>query len=133
MAKRDHVPGKSDRPAGKGRHNAHWRRIPSKSNGCIGCISRKISNYKAERVRVIGTSALRSTSNSDDVISKIRSYYHWEVSIIDGEAEARYIFVGTMEALQISDETCLIMDIGAEVWNSFLLKRVRCCGGRVCL
>lgn len=82
----------------------------------------KISNYKAERVRIIGTSALRSASNSDDVISKIQSRYHWEVSIIDGEAEARYIFVGTMEALQISDETCLIMDIGGGSVEFILTK-----------
>lgn len=72
----------------------------------------KLSEYKAEKVQVIGTSALRSASNREDVIRKIRSCFQWDVVIINGEEEARYIFAGTMEALPILDQPCLIMDIG---------------------
>jgi exopolyphosphatase/guanosine-5'-triphosphate,3'-diphosphate pyrophosphatase len=59
-----------------------------------------------------GTSALRNARNGAEVVERIRSITGTEVSIISGEQEAHYIYLGVRAALGLGHDKNLIIDIG---------------------
>lgn len=70
------------------------------------------NEHGAERVFAFGTSAIRSSSNGKDFVKAVKDQTGVEVRIIDGDTEAEYIYYGVQQALQLGQETSLIMDIG---------------------
>ena len=64
------------------------------------------------KVFAFGTSALRNARNSDDVVKKIKALTDIDVSIISGDKEAEYIYMGVKAALHMEHEKSLIIDIG---------------------
>jgi exopolyphosphatase/guanosine-5'-triphosphate,3'-diphosphate pyrophosphatase len=64
------------------------------------------------KVFAFGTSALRNAKNSGDVVSKIKTLTGIDVSIISGDKEAEYIYMGVKAALHMENEKSLIIDIG---------------------
>lgn len=65
------------------------------------------------KIHAFGTSALRNATNSDVVVKKIKSSTGIDVSIISGDEEAEMIYKGVQSALDLGNETSLIIDIGA--------------------
>lgn len=65
------------------------------------------------KIYAFGTSALRNAENADVVTQKIKSLTGIDVKIISGDEEAELIYNGVRSALNLGDETSLIMDIGA--------------------
>lgn len=61
---------------------------------------------------VMGTSAVRNASNQNEFLEHIKQKFGWKVSVLSGEEEARYIYLGVNKALSLKEEPSLIMDIG---------------------
>lgn len=79
---------------------------------CLRLFQKTIVQKKANRVLALATSALRSANNAKEVIRKIKKETGIEVTIISGEQEAHYIYLGIQSALDLGIEKSLIVDIG---------------------
>jgi len=66
----------------------------------------------AERVRVVGTSALRDARNSQAFLEWVRSATGWSVEIITGQEEGRLIHLGLVSNLRLPTTPVLMMDLG---------------------
>lgn len=63
-------------------------------------------------LRAFGTAALRTASNGQAFIEKVKENTGIEVQLIDGNREAELIHKGVLQAVPFSAERMLIMDIG---------------------
>ena len=66
----------------------------------------------ADRVRVVGTSALRDARNSQAFLEWVRSATGWNVDIISGQEEGRLIHLGLVSNLRLPTTPVLMMDLG---------------------
>lgn len=71
----------------------------------------KIDNYEPDLIRAVATSAIRSASNGQEFIQKVRLETSIDPEIINGDQEAELIYQGVREAVQMTDNS-LIIDIG---------------------
>jgi exopolyphosphatase/guanosine-5'-triphosphate,3'-diphosphate pyrophosphatase len=71
-----------------------------------------ILKYGVDRVKVIGTSALRGAINRSEFVVKVKELFGWEIEIIDGDTEAELIFRGVNLTLPDDLGKYLIVDIG---------------------
>lgn len=71
-----------------------------------------IDKFQTERVIAFGTAAIRSASNADDFVQQIKAICPMELKKISGDEEAEYIYFGVRQAVPLSDDPVLIMDIG---------------------
>ncbi len=71
-----------------------------------------IDEQSIKKIYAFGTSALRNARNGSDVAERIKSLTNIEVSIISGDKEAEYIYMGVKSALDMANEKSLIIDIG---------------------
>jgi exopolyphosphatase / guanosine-5'-triphosphate,3'-diphosphate pyrophosphatase len=71
-----------------------------------------IDQKEVSTIFAFGTSAFRSARNGMDVAYQIQKETGIEISIISGEEEAGYIYKGVRAAVEMGQETCLIIDIG---------------------
>lgn len=79
---------------------------------CMKNFKARIDELNVSRSVAIGTSALRSATNSNEVISAIERETGISVQVISGDEEARYIYLGVREAVDLGDQPALIVDIG---------------------
>lgn len=63
-------------------------------------------------VRAIATSAVREAINRNDFIDLVRDYTGINVEVASGVEEARYIYLGVLQALPVYDKKILLIDIG---------------------
>lgn len=75
-------------------------------------IKEKITPYNCEKVKLIGTSALRNAKNAFVFCQKVKELFDFDITIIQGEQEAEYIFLGNNLALDWGEKNALILDIG---------------------
>lgn len=75
-------------------------------------IHERIQPFHCEEVKLIGTSALRNANNAQDFCKKAEEYFGFHITIIPGEKEAEYIFLGNNLAYDWGEQTALILDIG---------------------
>jgi exopolyphosphatase/guanosine-5'-triphosphate,3'-diphosphate pyrophosphatase len=66
----------------------------------------------ADRVRVVGTSAMRDARNSQAFLEWIRSATGWTVEVISGQEEGRLIHLGLVSNLRLPATPVLMMDLG---------------------
>ena len=71
-----------------------------------------IQFFNPTKVIAFATSAIRSTSNGNFFIQKVKELTGIEIEIIDGNKEALLIYKGVKHALDLKIEPSLIMDIG---------------------
>lgn len=71
-----------------------------------------IEKFEAIKTIAIATSAIRGASNGPDFISQIKNEFSIEIQSISGDKEAEYIYWGVREAVEMTDEKLLIIDIG---------------------
>jgi exopolyphosphatase/guanosine-5'-triphosphate,3'-diphosphate pyrophosphatase len=71
-----------------------------------------IDHYGVFQIKAFATSALRSASNSKTFTEKIVKETGIKIEIIDGNREAELIFSGVRAAINMKDQSSLIMDIG---------------------
>lgn len=71
-----------------------------------------INKSKASRIKIVATSAFRTTENGLQLASEIESITCSKVDIIDGKQEAEYIYYGIRQTVPLSDKKVLMLDIG---------------------
>ncbi len=71
-----------------------------------------IENFNVEKVKVIATSAVRSSENKIDYLEKISEQTGWIVKVVSGEKEAELIFNGVLLAFEKLNNPAIILDIG---------------------
>jgi len=64
------------------------------------------------KVKAVATSAFRSAKNSTEIREKILSQFGVNIQVIDGKEEAKLIYFGVREAIEMGAAKSLIMDIG---------------------
>jgi exopolyphosphatase/guanosine-5'-triphosphate,3'-diphosphate pyrophosphatase len=79
-----------------------------------------ISNFHAEKVIALGTSALRTAENADDFIRTVKEKLNINVEIISGIREASLIYHGVLQTLENQESNFLILDIGGGS-NEFII------------
>ncbi len=75
-------------------------------------IKERIEPYNCKEVKLIGTSALRNAKNAADFCERAERLFGFHITIIQGEQEAEYIFLGNNLAFDWGEKTALILDIG---------------------
>lgn len=78
----------------------------------IRSLNEYIQQHHVDTVLSFATSAIRDAANGKEFIEKIKSDFGIEVSVIDGHREAELIYYGIREAVNMTDEVSLIVDIG---------------------
>ena len=79
---------------------------------CLGRFAPFVEGIPAQQLRVVGTNALRSASNSQTLIARAEALLGHEIEIIAGREEARLIYLGAAHALADVHGKRLIVDIG---------------------
>ncbi|NJN42702.1 MAG: exopolyphosphatase [Flammeovirgaceae bacterium] len=72
----------------------------------------RIKIEKIKKIFAMGTSAIRNASNKGEFLKIIKDQFGWDVKILSGEEEAKYIYHGVASALSLGEGKSLIMDIG---------------------
>lgn len=73
---------------------------------------KSIKEYNCEKIFAFATSAIRSAVNGNDFTRLIKKKLNIDIKIISGETEAELIYLGVKNALNLSNEKVLIIDIG---------------------
>lgn len=71
-----------------------------------------IHKYKATDIHAIATSAIRSATNGNILVRKVKDELNLSIEVISGDKEAELIYYGVREALPMGEHNSLIMDIG---------------------
>jgi exopolyphosphatase / guanosine-5'-triphosphate,3'-diphosphate pyrophosphatase len=75
------------------------------------------------RIKAVGTSALRDSSNSRKIIEKLKHTTGIKVSVIDGHREAGLLHKAVNHALDLKSKTALLMDMGGGSLEVVLSRR----------
>ncbi|MGR5154496.1 guanosine-5'-triphosphate,3'-diphosphate diphosphatase [Photobacterium swingsii] len=78
---------------------------------CLSLFAERLQDIPAERIRIVGTAALRTAVNADTFLAKAKTILGHSVDIIPGEEEARIIYQGVAHTSGGSDKR-LVVDIG---------------------
>ncbi len=73
--------------------------------------AKTIEEYKVDVVKATATSAIRSASNGADFVKAAKRRTGIDIIVIDGDAEAAYIYKA-VQATGLIQDTTLVMDIG---------------------
>lgn len=71
-----------------------------------------LKDYSVEEVIAYGTSALRNAANGRALIRDIYNATGIRINLLSGSQEAKYIYRGVRQAVDLGDSISLIMDIG---------------------
>jgi exopolyphosphatase/guanosine-5'-triphosphate,3'-diphosphate pyrophosphatase len=71
-----------------------------------------IREYGSERTFAFATSAIRSARNGEQFVRMIQQRFNLEVEVINGDREAELIYYGVKQAVPLSNDKVLILDIG---------------------
>jgi exopolyphosphatase/guanosine-5'-triphosphate,3'-diphosphate pyrophosphatase len=80
----------------------------------IACLSRfksKCEEFQVEKIKAIGTSAIRDAKNQLEFIEAVKAKTEIEIQVVSGEEEARLIYQGIRQTY-LFNEPSMIMDIG---------------------
>lgn len=80
--------------------------------GTLQGFKQKITSLDVHHIHAFATSAFRNADNGVEFAGEILKTTGIKVQIIDGQQEAQLIYLGVKQALDLGNETSLIMDIG---------------------
>jgi len=69
-------------------------------------------SLNVEEIIAVATSAVREAPNGQDFINKIEEKLELTVDLISGQEEARRIYLGVLSALELNNQSHVIIDIG---------------------
>ncbi|ART63779.1 Ppx/GppA phosphatase family protein [Kushneria marisflavi] len=79
---------------------------------CLKEFGTIIDEHRVDRLRVVGTNALRTAANSIDFVIRAEQCLGQRIETISGREEARLIYQGASTAWQEDTAHCLVADIG---------------------
>ncbi len=71
-----------------------------------------ISSFNVEKIFAFATSATRDAENGSAFVNEIYNKHKLKVDVITGETEARFIYQGVKQAIDLGDSINLVLDIG---------------------
>jgi exopolyphosphatase/guanosine-5'-triphosphate,3'-diphosphate pyrophosphatase len=71
-----------------------------------------IDKFEIIEVKSLATSAIRNATNGNELIQKVKKLFDIDISIINGNEEARYIYLGANNSFRLPEDEILVMDIG---------------------
>ncbi|MCW3072569.1 MAG: hypothetical protein JWO44_2459 [Bacteroidetes bacterium] len=71
-----------------------------------------IEQYDVQQVYAFATSAVREAENGQEFVEKLKMETGYEVQVIDGDREAEFIYYGVREAVKMTEDISLVIDIG---------------------
>ncbi|MBX3022976.1 MAG: hypothetical protein KF799_14975 [Bdellovibrionales bacterium] len=80
-------------------------------------------HWKVDQIRAVGTSALRDSTNSKSVIQKLRHRTGIDVKLINGHTEATLLHKAVSHAVDLSQKTALLIDMGGGSLEVVLSRR----------
>jgi exopolyphosphatase/guanosine-5'-triphosphate,3'-diphosphate pyrophosphatase len=78
----------------------------------IRVFSETIKEHSVNKTLAFATSAIRDATNGKEFTEKIKSAFGIDITVIDGNREAELIYFGIREAVKLSHDVSLIIDIG---------------------
>lgn len=79
---------------------------------CLDAYAQRILHHRADRVGIVGTSAMRDADGADVLRAQIWHRFRVEPRILSGEEEARLTFAGALSGLARSTVDAVVFDIG---------------------
>lgn len=79
---------------------------------CLARFGQRLEGFSEQRVRVVGTSALRRARNSRAFRNRAEKVLGHRIRIINGREEARLVYLGVAQSLALDDSYRLVIDIG---------------------
>ena len=79
---------------------------------CLGRFAQLLQSVEPERIRVVGTNALRRARNRRDFTEPARRILGAPVEVIYGREEARLVYLGVAHTLADDAQARLVVDIG---------------------
>ena len=78
------------------------------------CLDRfkKLADMDKAEIRAVATSAVREARNKEDFLKRVEDELGIHVEIISGYEEARLIYFGILQGLQVFDRRVMMVDIG---------------------
>lgn len=73
---------------------------------------KKLAEHYGAFIRAVATSAVREAYNKDKFISAVKEKVGIDIEVVDGRTEAKMIFYGMSQALDIKNKKVLCIDIG---------------------
>jgi exopolyphosphatase / guanosine-5'-triphosphate,3'-diphosphate pyrophosphatase len=95
--------------------DSRGRLTGSVMNRAVECLRRfgqRLIGIPPERLRVVGTNALRQARNAEAFMALAEEALGHPIDVIAGREEARLIYLGVAHALQDDNERRLVIDIG---------------------
>lgn len=86
--------------------------VQQRALDCLHRFGQRLRSVSPGGVRVVGTSTLRVAKNSAEFVAAAQQALGHPVDIIAGREEARLIYLGVANALEVGEEKRLVVDIG---------------------
>ena len=71
-----------------------------------------VAKFNVQKTFAFATSAVRTASNGEEFITKVKQETGIQIQMISGDKEAELIYYGVRNAVKMSSENSLIIDIG---------------------
>jgi|CZKU01.1.fsa_nt_gi exopolyphosphatase/guanosine-5'-triphosphate,3'-diphosphate pyrophosphatase len=85
----------------------------ARTEACLDAYAEVVGNLRAERIAVVGTSAMRDAAGGEELARHIQSAFGVAVRIVSGSEEARLTFRGALGGLDAAEHAELaVFDIG---------------------
>ena len=97
---------------GVGPNGALDPRVAARAIACLKRFGQRLRHMRAQKVRVVGTSALRRIRNRRTFLERAQKAIGHPIDIISGREEARLIYAGVNRTLPRSADRRLVIDIG---------------------
>lgn len=80
----------------------------------LDCLHRfkKLASVQNAQIRAVATSAIREAKNKNEFIHKVESELGIHIEVISGYEEARLIYFGILQGLQVYNKKIMAIDIG---------------------
>lgn len=79
---------------------------------CLARFQEIARSYNADRIVAVATSAVREAPNGRDFLRQVDKQLDLKVSLISGQEEARRIYLGVLSALELNQQSHVVIDIG---------------------
>ncbi len=86
--------------------------VSARCLACLGRFGQRLADMRADRVRVVGTNALRVARRKQAFLERAREALGHPIEIIAGIEEARLIYSGVAHTLPAEPARRLVVDIG---------------------
>jgi len=84
----------------------------ARTRACLEEYARVVKETGAERVAIVGTSAMRDAAGGEELREAVRALFGVDARVIGGDEEARLTFEGSLSGIEVGAERLGVFDIG---------------------